>query len=125
MVAVAGLGVSLGIALRLLSEIPDVPGGHCLSLGKWAKRRVAIGMGLNLLEPPAIMLAIGLSLGQQPASLTPGVVWGTFAAWIIPLTLLAAAGESLWLGVYQAVDQESHNAGPSPAESDSDPREDA
>ena len=57
---------------------------------------------LNLLEPPAIIAAIGLSLGRSVVPLSPGQAWEAFAAWIVPALLIAAGGEALWLGAERA-----------------------
>ncbi len=93
--AVACLGVSLGIAVRILSS-------HACAFGSGTPalrgRRAKLGIALNLLEPPAIMLAIGLSLGRRGIPLSPTQVWETFAVLAVPALLLAAGGEALWLG---------------------------
>ncbi len=96
--AVVGLGVSLGIGLRVLSSRTDAfcvtPKGRSVK----ARHRITIGVALNLLEPPAILITIGLSLGRTAVSLPAGPAWETFAVWAVPLLLVAAAGEALWLG---------------------------
>jgi hypothetical protein len=99
LVGVASVGVSLGIGLRLLSREPDYePDGleRADGSGRWAVR---VGVALNLIEPLAIMLAIGLALGRVTAGFAGSEVWATFALWVLPATLLAAAGEAMWLGV--------------------------
>ncbi len=98
LLGVAGLGVGLGIGLRILSSEPTAAMDPCPECGVGSKRRIRIGIALNLLEPPAIMLTIGLSLARQPMPLSPGQVWETFLVWVVPATLLAAGGEALWLG---------------------------
>ena len=90
------LGVSLGIGIRLLSD--EALESLWPASGSMHKRRARLGIALNLLEPPAIMLTMGLSLGCVAVPLTPADVWATFAVWVIPALLLAAAGEALWLG---------------------------
>ncbi len=105
-VAVAGLGVSLGIGLRLLSDMPSDAVVPTVQPNRAVRRRINLGVGLNLLEPPAIMLAIGLSLGRQTISLETAAVWVTFAVWVVPLTLVAAAGEAIWLGECQREEEE-------------------
>ena len=95
--AVALVGVSMGIALRVMTAMPvsfSIPGPAQPRL----RRTIQIGVLLNLLEPPAIVAAIGLSLGREPAHLTPVYVWSAFAFWIVPAMAVAAAGESLWIG---------------------------
>lgn len=97
LVGVAAVGLTLGIGLRLLAESPDVfPRAPLGSSG--GGRRVRIGVALNLLEPPAIALAIGLSLGLRTVPLSEWDAWCTFAIWVVPATLVAACGEALWLG---------------------------
>ncbi len=100
-VAVAGVGLSLGIGLRLLlAEDPFL--GENTRPPRAGRRLIAgLGLSLNLLEPPAILLAGGLTLAQKalwpflPASLA----WCAFLWAVVPLLLLAAAGESLWMGI--------------------------
>lgn len=94
---VMGCGLFLGIALRLLSDRSD-----------WARRaedtpvavdwRMVVGLSLNLLEPPAILAAIGLTLGQSLVSMDSGEAWRAFAVVVAPLLLAAACGEALWIG---------------------------
>ena len=95
---VMGCGLFLGIALRLLSDRSD-----------WARRaedepvavnwRMMLGLTLNLLEPPAILAAVGLTLGQSLMSVEFGEAWRAFGVVIAPLLLAAACGEALWIGV--------------------------
>lgn len=96
---VGAVGTSLGIALRVMSDrmVDRLPAGP--PLGTRERWRVRVGVAFNLLEVPAIMLTVGLSLGRRAVPLQTGLVWEAFAVWILPATLLAAAGESLWLGV--------------------------
>jgi hypothetical protein len=97
--AIAGCGVAMGIALRLL---PGLPGGTRLAnagesaYGTW---RMRVGVGLNLLEPPAIVVALGLAIGRSAIPLSDLGAWGGFVTWVIPAMLVAAGGEALWLGV--------------------------
>ena len=98
-VGVAGIGLSLGMALRLLGERQD--GAVVLSTESPVDLRARLGIALNMLEPPAIVLAIGLSLGQRPLGLSDEQAWLTFAVWGLPMLLLAAGGEALWLGRLQ------------------------
>lgn len=110
---VAGLGVSLGIGLRILSSEPDESVHLNPKLGPSGVRRVRVGVALNLLEPPAIILTIGLSLGQSASGgipLSSVQVWETFAVWVIPATLIAAGGEALWLGACQDTRSSSDTA---------------
>ena len=56
-------------------------------------------MILNLLEPPAIALALGLAIGRSAIPLSSTQAWGVFLTWVVPAMLVAAGGEALWLGV--------------------------
>lgn len=95
---VAALGLSLGIGLRILAEWPGRLSVPRMASETPTKRWVRVGVVLNLLEPPAIVLAVGLGLSRRGALLSGALVWQTFAMWILPATLLAAGGEALWLG---------------------------
>jgi hypothetical protein len=98
MLAVVVVGLSLGIAFRLLLDTTDDTLAPRLQLAPAERRKVQIGMTLNMLEPPAIMLALGLSFGQWVAGISFAAAWLTFFIWVLPAMLLAAAGEGLWLG---------------------------
>ena len=84
--------------MRVLSERADVLSSSLEHPGTTAPIKTMIGVALNLLEPPAIVLVIGLSLGRTAAPLPAGVAWEMFVVWAVPLLLAAAAGEALWLG---------------------------
>ncbi len=113
---IAAVGVTMGIALRVLAELPEGMGIPSPPRESWAERRVRVGMVLNLLEPPAIALTIGLSLGQSADGLPWGDAWEVFAVWVIPATLLAAGGEGLWIGEsLRATDSPNHHD-PNPAD---------
>ena len=99
LLAVAALGVGLGMGMRLLSGESEVCVGASSKLSPNARRAVRAGVALNLLEPPAIILTIGLSLGRSATPLWPEQAWTIFALWVIPTILLAAGGEALWIGV--------------------------
>jgi hypothetical protein len=98
--AVSILGVNIGIALRVLSGITDAFGDPAFDAAAGTRWRIRLGVALNLLEPPAIVAAIGLSIGQQLVVASVGQIWLTFCVWVLPLLLIAAAGEGLWLGPY-------------------------
>lgn len=122
LIGVAGLGIGLGIGLRILSGEPTAamdPGPECSAR---VRRRIRIGIVLNLLEPPAIMLTIGLSLARQPVPLSPGQVWETFLVWIVPATLLAAGGEALWIGAIHVARPKGDSG--AKGEADTDPGQD-
>lgn len=97
---VAGVGLGLGTALRVAMDrgrvfFPEV------ELSGWQRVAVGVGITLNMLEPPAILLAAGLSLGQGAVvdrfGLTTALqLYGRIG---LPMLLIAAGGEALWLGV--------------------------
>jgi hypothetical protein len=101
--AVACVGVSLGIALRLMLP-EDVPEEEDAEEAAPAQRRSVaegVGLALNLLEIPAIAISAGLSLGQgamASATTLPTGIW-LFAWVVLPLLIVAAAGEALWMSV--------------------------
>ena len=91
-ILISVVGMSLGIGLRVLSDRladPLPPDVMLTSRGRW---RVRAGVALNLLEPPAILLAVGLSLGYSAIPLATERVWEVFLLWVVPATLLAAGG---------------------------------
>lgn len=97
--AVAVLGVNLGIALRVLARLPDDllgPEGATAPSSDW---RMTAGVALNLLEVPAIVATLGLSIGYKAVFASAGQAWQIFGLWIAPVLLIAAAGEAMWLGV--------------------------
>lgn len=107
LLGVAGLGLSLGIGLRVLSGASEAFGDLDLGSDVRARRCIRIGVLLNLLEPPAIILTIGLSLSRAAVPLPAPQVWETFALWVVPPTLLAAAGEALWMGAMQGAHKDA------------------
>jgi len=100
--AVAALGVSLGIGLRVLAVEPIAWRAAELDTAPERRRMIRIGLALNCLEPLAIMLTIGLCLGWASVPLESVDVWGTFGLWVVPLSFLAAGGEALWIGASPA-----------------------
>jgi len=97
--AIASVGLTLGIALRNLSASNydwRPPGVNAPSK---LRQMVRAGVLLNLLEPPAIVLSVGLSLMQTRLPTLPvHDVWSVFAIIALPLLAIAACGEALWLG---------------------------
>ena len=108
---VAALGLSLGVALRVMPDVP-LPLSPRLSHQVARGYRVQIGLALNLLEPPAIMLTVGLSLAWPVMSWPASRVWETFVLWVVPATLLAAGGEATWLGAYRPLGESDRNSQP-------------
>lgn len=96
---VALVGLSMGIALRVLSDQPKSFAAPGDSMSDSDRRRFRIGLLLNLLEPPAIIVALGISLGRTIAPLTLEQIWEIVSCWIVPAMLVAACGEALWIGV--------------------------
>jgi len=96
--AVGGLGMGLGIGLRLmLNDAVELDPADLRRPP--VRRRVRIGVALNMLEPPAIAIATGLSLGQRALAVgvEPKAAWETFGMTVVPLLLVSALGEALWL----------------------------
>jgi len=73
--------------------------------------RVRWGMALNMLEPPAIALTIGMAMAREPLHLPEVQLWKTFGLLVAPLMLAAACGESLWMGVTPGFGSEGRTAG--------------
>ena len=59
-----------------------------------------LGFVLNLVEVPAIVVAVGLSMGQlaAPNELSAPELWRIFGLLVLPVLVVAAGGESLWIG---------------------------
>jgi len=98
LVAASGLGVSLGIGLRVLSNREDSFSAPRRAPNGQVQGIVKIGIALNLLELPAIFIAVGLAIGQSWLPLPAGALWVTYASVVVPMLLISACGESLWLG---------------------------
>jgi len=110
--AIALLGLNLGIALRVLDNEGISLSRPYPTLDLATRRRMTAGVLLNMLEPPAIVIALGLALARGGPSADHVLIWRTFAICVIPALALAAGGEALWLGAY--------HRGPPPAQSTSD-----
>ena len=102
--AVTVVGLSMGIALRSLAGSPEAPGLEALQPDSDAPPKTDLllwlGLLLNLIEVPAIIVTLGLSMGQlaSPNDLSPDEMWGVFLILVTPALLVAAAGEALWIG---------------------------
>jgi hypothetical protein len=97
---IAGVGLGLGAGLRLLMESADIDAPEA-SRGRRRRVLVTIGVVLNLLEPPAILLSVGLSLGQGAIADTLDLAQAArvYLQFALPLLLIAACGEALWMTV--------------------------
>ena len=97
-IGITGVGLGLGIALRLMNEEIEPGLADREPSPRHHRTLVTIGMALNLLEVPAVMLSAGLSLGQAlSSSLALADALTAFAWFVLPLLLVGAAGEALWM----------------------------
>ncbi len=101
--AVTLLGIGLGAGFRLMANLAwnmDTPSQPATPEHR---RRVHWGMMLNMLEPPAIIITLGLCLSQRAvgAHVNTLDVWAAFSVCVLPLLAIAAGGESLWIGCFQ------------------------
>ncbi|HNQ23765.1 MAG TPA: hypothetical protein PKK06_11785 [Phycisphaerae bacterium] len=98
--ALALVGLCLGCALRFMLQAAD---GTVTEAESSSRQQLlaALGFLLNLLEVPAILLSVALSLTQGALAdvLTWDAAVGLFARWVLPLLLVAAGGEALWMTV--------------------------
>ncbi|MCP4593551.1 MAG: hypothetical protein GY842_22670 [bacterium] len=100
--AVLVVGLSLGIALRELLRKPPQEVDDSPELNRGQRALAGLGVGLNLLEVPAISLTAGLCLSQAAWGplLTSGEAWAIYGWAVLPALVLAASGEALWMSVY-------------------------
>lgn len=118
-IAVAAIGFSLGLALRRMApaqyrvdiseDLDPAAGGdrvdepvadaELANGATWWPVVEGLGLALNLLELPAIALSAGLSLSQGAwvNRLTLGAALRQYATIVLPLLIVAALGEALWL----------------------------
>ena len=99
LIGAAALGVSLGIALQRLHVVGDDLTVALPPRTARGRRALRVGIALNLLEPAAIIITLGLCLGMTTVPLALGEAWRAFSVWVIPLLLAGACGEGLWRGV--------------------------
>ena len=88
-----GVGVGLAVGVqqlqgRLAERRPRE--------GRTDSRLTMVGLALNLLEPPAILIATGLCLGQGDG-VTLGEAVRAYGVVVLPLLVVAAGGEALWM----------------------------
>lgn len=102
-IAVGCVGLTLGMGLR---EMGRRSYGFFRSDVASISRSVRFGFALNMLEPPAIVLSLGLCLGRSavPADMDGPQMWRLFLLGVLPALAVAAMGESLWLGAYRRTD---------------------
>ncbi|MCH8241592.1 MAG: hypothetical protein IH897_03150 [Planctomycetes bacterium] len=93
------VGLSLGAALRQL-------GAHVADSDVFTdpstpseRRRLRFGVALNLLEVAAIVVTVGLAVGLPELKIPLAQAWKLFGYGVVPTLLVAAGGESLWMGV--------------------------
>lgn len=94
-------GMTLGGSAAVLAESADSDPFWEAEESSGSISRVRIGLGLNLLELPAIGLSVAVAVGQSffGSVVSSGQSWSIFAMCVVPLLVIAAAGESLWIGV--------------------------
>jgi hypothetical protein len=111
-VAIAGVicvGVGLGIALRLMLTVPVEDQDEQVDQPMLHRVLTGVGLVLNMVEVPAIMLTTGLALSQgstgflwllhhsPPSLLGPVDALEIYAVVVVPMLLIGAAGEALWM----------------------------
>lgn len=97
-VAVLGLGVGLGIGVRVLARKSLLGQEGTYSPNNAPGVSFVVGIVLNLLEPPAILLAASLAVARPWVELSSAAIWQTYLLLAVPLLMLAAYGEAMWLG---------------------------
>jgi hypothetical protein len=98
---VSCIGLGLGIALRLMLSVPVEDHDDSESQSAGIRVLTGIGLGLNLIEVPALMLTTGLALSQGALSSSLDVqsALTVFAAVALPMLIISAAGEALWMTI--------------------------
>lgn len=93
------VGLSMGFAIRHLGAQPPQTSpekAQSPTIDSWT----TVGLMMNLLEVPAIGLAVGLSIGQVASQphFSLQFAWAVYGQLIVPVLLIAACGESTWIG---------------------------
>lgn len=104
---IAGVGLGLGVALMMMSANVEIRDDTEPTL-RWNRRVLrATGMVLNLLEVPAVILCAGLSLAQGAlsSSLSLSGALTAFCYVVLPLLVVSAAGEALWMTLGPKLEQ--------------------
>lgn len=103
--AIVVVGLTMGTAIRVLGEratsqdaaVDDVHTEKPDAL-------VSVGLWLNLLEVPAILATLGMSMGRLalPNGVSNEVLWRIYVLFVLPALLVAAGGEGLWIGRHKS-----------------------
>lgn len=95
------IGLGLGIALRLMLAVPVEDRNDSETQSTRVRVLTGIGLSLNLIEVPAIMLTAGLALSQGAlsAALDARTSMLVFALVTLPMLVVSAAGEALWMTI--------------------------
>jgi len=111
--AIAFVGLELGAAARLMAGVPTARRG-VTDADRGPLWVVMLGIGWTLLEICAILLSVGLSLGQGTLGpeLSLGEALACFGVIVVPLLVLAATGEGLWLTAYGVGEADPDACGP-------------
>lgn len=104
------MGLALGCGMRRLSASLPIEPGEFNGQDDPEPRSAGsallhlIGLLLNLLEVPAIMLSVGLSLAQGglSAGLDRAAAIEIYLSVVVPLLGVAAGGEALWMAFNRA-----------------------
>lgn len=126
-VAVVCVGLSLGMAVRLLTaedafadadvQVRELEAVETTDVGRAPRRRhssaTAVGFAINLLEVPVIMVSAGFALRQGAAgdSITLSSVMQAYGLLLVPTLFTAAGGESLWMGTSEVLGPSGAAAG--------------
>ncbi|MCO6435797.1 MAG: hypothetical protein J5J06_01765 [Phycisphaerae bacterium] len=101
------LGTHLGIGFQIIGKRVSQREDSQTPPDRGNGLRLTLGMVLNMLEPPAIVLTLALALAWRNLPLSAADVWVLYATLSLPGLLLAAIGEGLWTGVVPVQIQES------------------
>lgn len=95
------VGLGLGIALRLMLSVPVEDQDDSETHSARVRVLTGIGLVLNLIEVPALMLTAGLALSQGAISSTLDTrsALTVFAGVALPMLIVSAAGEALWMTI--------------------------
>lgn len=107
-ISVTMIGLAMGFAVRHLGRQESLTSNansinansSDAAASPYVNSPALLGLLLNLLELPAIALCVGLSIGQVASEphLSMAVAWSLYARLVLPALLIAACGESTWIG---------------------------